>query len=228
MGAREGKSFHRSVVMDRVPLHRRDGTIDGYAVVDPADYVDLSKYSWHLSRGTGQGYVVRTTPRDEEGRQGKVRMGRHLLGLAPGDSRQVDHINGDRRDHRRANLRILTGAQNMQNQKSHAGSSSRFRGVYWDKHAKKWRADAGPQSSKRYLGYFDSEEEAARVAREAREGIMPYAHEREVSTVMLDGSRITPGTEDCKCDTGSRSCEFPCWQRVGLTTDLCCPDCAPL
>jgi hypothetical protein len=29
------------------------------------------------------------------------------------------------------------------------------------------------------------------------------------------------------CDCTSR-CEFPCWQRVGLTDEPCCRGCAPL
>lgn len=54
-------------------------------------------------------------------------------------------------------------------------------------------------------------------------------------TTFIDGSRITPGTERCMCDSKvprpdgrPRDCEFPCFQRIGLTTDPCCPDCAPL
>lgn len=52
---------------------------------------------------------------------------------------------------------------------------------------------------------------------------------------FLDGSRITVGTAKCMCDSDTprpdgrpRDCEFPCWQRVGMTTQPCCPDCAPL
>ena len=48
------------------------------------------------------------------------------------------------------------------------------------------------------------------------------------AAVFLDGSRVTPGTEKCKCDTDGRRCEFPCWQRLGVTDTPCCPDCAPL
>lgn len=33
-----------------------------------------------------------------------------------------------------------------------------------------------------------------------------------MADVFLDGTGITPGTEECKCDNG---CEFPCWQRLG-------------
>ena len=49
-----------------------------------------------------------------------------------------------------------------------------------------------------------------------------------VRRMTMDGSRITPGTEGCRCDTGSRRCEMPCWQRIGLTSSPCCSDCAPL
>ena len=53
--------------------------------------------------------------------------------------------------------------------------------------------------------------------------------------VFVDGSRVTPGTEKCHCDEPTlrpdgrrRNCEFPCWQRIGITSTPCCPDCAPL
>jgi hypothetical protein len=41
--------------------------------------------------------------------------------------------------------------------------------------------------------------------------------------------------EGCKCDSPEplpngqrRECEMPCWQRVGMTSSPCCPDCPPL
>lgn len=52
---------------------------------------------------------------------------------------------------------------------------------------------------------------------------------------FIDGTRITPGTELCKCDSPEtlpngrrRDCEWPCWQRIGLTTSPCCVDCPTL
>lgn len=47
-------------------------------------------------------------------------------------------------------------------------------------------------------------------------------------TGFLDGSRVTPGTERCVCDKDGRCCEFPCWMRLGLTAQPCCPGCPPL
>jgi hypothetical protein len=49
-----------------------------------------------------------------------------------------------------------------------------------------------------------------------------------MSEAFPDGTRVTPGSEGCVCDRGPEPCEFPCWQRIGLTSKPCCPGCAPL
>jgi hypothetical protein len=41
-----------------------------------------------------------------------------------------------------------------------------------------------------------------------------------MADILID--RDPPG---CHC---TASCEFPCWQRVGLTSDPCCKQCAPI
>jgi hypothetical protein len=45
---------------------------------------------------------------------------------------------------------------------------------------------------------------------------------------FIDGTRITPGTDGCRCDLNGEVCEWPCWQRIGLTEIPCCKDCPPL
>ncbi len=42
-------------------------------------------------------------------------------------------------------------------------TSSRFKGVYWDKNANKWRAQIVIGGKKKHLGYFTSEIKAALV-----------------------------------------------------------------
>lgn len=39
------------------------------------------------------------------------------------------------------------------------------------------------------------------------------------------GAFFDGNPEGCHCTS---ECGFPCFQRVGLTTQPCCPDCAPL
>ena len=68
--------------------------------VDDSDYESLKGYRWSLING----YAARTS-RKYEHLPRTVKMHRQILGLLrSGKAIQVDHINGDRLDNRRANL----------------------------------------------------------------------------------------------------------------------------
>lgn len=60
------------------------------------------------------------------------------------DGRSADHINGDKLDNRRVNLRECLQGQrdNLQNQRLAAHNSSGYRGVTWDRRLGKWWAKA--------------------------------------------------------------------------------------
>lgn len=90
---------------------------------------------------------------------------------------QVDHIDRDPLNCRKANLRVATNALNHQNVVAHRGARSRFRGVTWDKTRNKWQARVKINYKTYMLGRFDSEEEAASVAAAFRAEHMPYAVE---------------------------------------------------
>jgi len=88
--------------------------------------------------------------------------------------RHVDHINGDKLDNRRANLRIATAFENAQNRHVARGASS-HRGVVWHKGAGKWMAQAHLAGVQHYLGLFDREEDAAKAAAAFRAEHMPFS-----------------------------------------------------
>lgn len=79
-----------------------------YAIVDEADYQELMKYRWHCD---GKGYAKRTFSVNKK--PFWAHMHRQLMN--PGPGLEVDHINGDRLDNRRNNLRICTKQQNLMN-----------------------------------------------------------------------------------------------------------------
>lgn len=102
-------------------------------------------------------------------------MARRIVGLKHGDKRQVDHINRDRLDNRRENLRIVNGdAENRQNVPARGGTS-RFRGVSYDSSRDSWVAQAKAKGAGRLMKRCSSEVEAARVAREWRREHMPFS-----------------------------------------------------
>jgi hypothetical protein len=100
----------------------------------------------------------------------RVQMHRLIMGLADDDLIEVDHINHDGLDNRRANLRGATQTQNLANMRKTRGSSQ-YKGVSWAKRAKRWRAHIKTDGKERHLGQFLSGEEAVRAysaaAREA-------------------------------------------------------------
>lgn len=153
----------------RVPLRAKNGDIKAHALVDAADAAAVCQWQWFLA---SFGYAVRGKRVD--GRLRMALMHREILGLVPFDGLEVDHINRDRLDNRRCNLRIVTKGEQRQNQ-MRAGGTSKFRGVCWDKSRKRWRASIQVAGVWQHLGRFKSEETAAQVAHAARMRLMPFA-----------------------------------------------------
>ena len=76
-----------------------------------------------------------------------------LIMGAPG----VDHIDGNRLNNSRSNLRIATAQQNCRNRSKFAGGTSKFKGVHWSKSKKKWRGKITDGYKSIHLGYFADE-----------------------------------------------------------------------
>ncbi len=80
---------------------------------------------------------------------------------------EVDHIDGDGLNNCKANLRIVTHAQNIQNQRVQRRSKSGYRGVTYFpdcgewKRNKPWRARIKVNGQDRTIGYFETPEQAA-------------------------------------------------------------------
>lgn len=75
----------------------------------------------------------------------------------------VDHLNMVRSDNRWANLRAASRLQNNVNIRAKRHSASRFVGVYWSPQQKAWAARARIRGARPLLGYFETEEAAARA-----------------------------------------------------------------
>lgn len=69
----------------------------------------------------------------------------------------IDHINGNRRDNRIENLRIVTNSQNQQNKTHYRGKP--IKGVSFDKQQKKWKAHWN-ENGKQQAKFFKTEPEA--------------------------------------------------------------------
>ena len=127
-----------------------------FALVDDEDYLLLTqqKKKWYYDP---KGYAKRRCYKT-----GKiVEMGHHLLGIPM--SQELDHKDHNGLNVQRSNLRECTHAQNGGNHRKHKNTSSKYKGVSWNKRAKKWQVNIMLLYKNIYLGRFDSEEDAARV-----------------------------------------------------------------
>lgn len=80
---------------------------------------------------------------------------------------EIDHVNGDKLDLRKINLRKCTRMQNSDNIGHRSNNTSGFKGVIWDKRNKKWKSIIGHNNKQIYLGRFENKEDAATAYNEA-------------------------------------------------------------
>jgi len=125
-----------------------------YALVDEGD-ADWIVYfgKWHAARHGRTWYARR---RD----QGSKRLV-SMHALIAGD--HADHANRNGLDNRRVNLREATSSQNNANKGPASNNTSGYKGITWNRGARRWKAQIGIDGQRRYLGMFDDPAEAART-----------------------------------------------------------------
>jgi hypothetical protein len=121
-----------------------------FAIVDDDDYHWLSTWTWICSHS---GYAMRTFA--ENGKRRYVHMHRVIMDAQRGQL--VDHIDGNRLNNARSNLRIVTRNQNNWNRRPNTGCM--YKGVY--SHARGWHARIRYMNKRIHLGYFDDPRLAA-------------------------------------------------------------------
>jgi hypothetical protein len=128
-----------------------------YATTGEAYKVDdnmfdmINQYSWNRTyMGAAQAYI------DSD------RIYMHHLVLPRKDNLIVDHIDGDRTNNQRSNLRLATYSQNSANRKKTHGTSI-YKGVSWYEKQDKWVMKWYEGGRQLHGGYFDCEHDAAKA-----------------------------------------------------------------
>jgi hypothetical protein len=131
------------------------GTI---VLVDDEDLELISKHSWFF---TPQGYAC-TALRVAPGKKGRRTIGMHRLILGDPDTASIDHINRNKLDNRKENLRACTDSQNNRNRSILKGKKSIYRGV--SPHRGNWQVVIRINGVLTWLGKYKTEDEAALIA----------------------------------------------------------------
>ena len=161
----------------------------GEAMVDVADLERVRHCRWYAkwdakSRAyyvwTGVGFT------DVDGRRKTVTAPLHRVVMKLLSPLKVDHRNHNTLDNRRANLRLVTHAENMQNRKgARKQSSSGVRGVSWYPRTGKWKVGLKVHGRQIHLGYYDSLAEAEAAAIVGRQAHMTHSRECEQTGTHL-------------------------------------------
>jgi hypothetical protein len=137
-----------------------------FAIVDGEDFDELDRYKWHARDNHGNTFYAIRSGERKNGKKRFIQMHRVIMKYK--GELVIDHINGNGLDNRRANLRVVTTAQNSYNRrKISRPCSSKYKGVSWVKREGRWQSLIRYKGVKKFLGYFDDEIEAAKRYDEA-------------------------------------------------------------
>ncbi len=131
-------------------------------IFSPED-ADLAALHW--SKMT-VGYSMRGEPRPSRKKYmaHRVVLSR-MLGRPLRRGEYADHINGDRMDNRRTNLRVVNAKQSVQNR----FHGKKYVGTSWDSSRNKWVAQIMVDYKKIHVGRYDDREVAYDAVKKARD-----------------------------------------------------------
>lgn len=125
---------------------------DKVSIVDEADFATLSSRNWHLNNN-GYFYTHQTL------------LHQMIMGKKKGYI--IDHINRDRLDNRRSNLRWVTPSQSLFNTSKRKNGTSQYKGVFVVKpgtgrlKSTRWSCQINFNKKRVHIGHFDTEHQAA-------------------------------------------------------------------
>lgn len=128
------------------------------ALVDVEDFDFINQWKWYYKHdGGGKGYAARSSD--------KVRMHR-IINKTP-NGMLTDHINRNKLDNRKCNLRTCTPTENRINTGLRKDNSSGYKGVSWGKKRKRWIAQMYIDGKNKQIGRYKTPQEAAMAYNQA-------------------------------------------------------------
>ena len=129
--------------MSKLILNRYKGKPPITVLIDDEDYPKVSKYIWHIM---ALGYI--------NGSVKNKRFYLHRFIMNAPSNKVVDHINGNKLDNRKCNLRLCSIRDNVLNCKISKNNKSGTSGVSFRKDRGKYRSYIMVNRKQIFLGYY--------------------------------------------------------------------------
>jgi len=150
------KKYNNYSINDDVVTVKFENT-DEYFICNLDDWELAKEYCWTLHH-TGYAYTTINS---------KYIAFHNFMIKDKNDGKQIDHINLNRLDNQRKNLRIATKSQNMINRNIFSNNTSGHTGVSYNKKDNKWISRIQINNKRIVLGSFDNIEDAIRIRENA-------------------------------------------------------------
>jgi hypothetical protein len=119
------------------------------ALLDDEDFENITQYKWYLAKNGYIGGIV----------DNRVITLHRFIAKTP-EGMHTDHIDGNRLNNQKSNLRICTQAQNNKNMSPRENTAVGLKGVSYCMSGR-YRAHINVNNKQVHLGVFDTKEEAA-------------------------------------------------------------------
>lgn len=126
----------------------------GRAVIDISDINKIKNNKWYLRE---DGYVATNNYNEEY-----QFLHCAILGIKPDDC-VIDHIDRNRLNNHKSNLRIANYSENGANKGIRIDNTSGKVGVHWAKEQNKWCSMIGFNNKRKNLGYFNNYDDAVKA-----------------------------------------------------------------
>lgn len=127
--------------------------LDAFFEIDEEDFDKIKKYRWRLlSNNCISAWNENFTK--------EFLVHRLIMNVSDGKIK-IDHIDGNRYNNKKSNLRLCSNAENNRNTSKRITNKSGYKGVSWEKRFSRWRATITFEGKQIHLGTYKDITEAA-------------------------------------------------------------------